>query len=414
MKIVVMDNGLYAMQAEALAEGGKNEVIYWTPWAKPFPTVDDYAKGYGYGKMKKEIWLFNHILDADMIVNFDVSNNDLIHYLKQVHPEKSIFGAGLGEKLEHDRVFFKKWLEHFKLPVGPYKVIQGLGNLRKYLEHNPNRFVKTNIFRDDMESFFFGKWEDDKYLLDEKAVTLGSLIDDYNFIVEEPIECACELGYDGFYGNGKYIPFSWGPEIAKNLYVGKVISDIDELPDCLANTLDTISPLLNRMDYRGALSTEERVITTQESYFIDFCARIPAPLGQIYPMAIKNWAELVYKVGKNEDVKIECDHAYVGAYALSSEHAATHNVKMLVKEKDLDSVRFQVVAKNKDGYFAVKGTTAVCVLVAGGDSPDEVIDKIKDAKKLVDAYGLEKDPVDGIDDQFQKALEGMESINIEF
>lgn len=414
MKILVIDNGLYASHAEALSNGGNNEVFYWTPWSKPFPTLDDYAKGHGYGHLKKEIWLFNRIIECDLIVNMDVANNDLIHYLKQVHPEKAIFGSGQGEKLEHDRVFFKQWLEHFGLPVGPYKVIKGLPKLRAYLEKNPNKFVKTNIFRNDMESFFFGKWDDDKYLLDEKAVILGSLIDDYAFIVEDPIDCACELGFDGFFGNGKYIPFSWGPEIAKNLYIGKVINDIEELPECLCNTLETIQPLLGRMDYRGALSTEERVVTRKESFFIDFCARIPAPLGQIYPMAIKNWTDLVYSIGKKKDVEVECDFDYVGAFALSTEHAADHNVKIMVDEEYLKDIRFQMVAQNKDGYFAVKGNTAVCVLTAGGRTPQEVIDKLKKAKEYVNAYGLEKDTVDGIEQEFQEAADGMKAIGIKF
>lgn len=414
MKVLVIDNGLYTPHAEALSDGGKNEVRFYKPWAKPFPTIEDYAVGHGYGDLKKEIWFFNHVLDSDMIVNFDVSGNDLIDYLRKVHKDKSIFGSGAGERLEHDRVFFKKWLEHLGLPIGPYKVIKGLDNLKKYLEKNPDKFIKTNIFRNDMESFHFGKWDDDKYLLDEKSVVLGMLKDEYTFIVEDPIDCACELGFDGFYSNGNYIPFTWGVEIAKNLYVGKVIKDIDEMPPCMTNTMEKFSALLDRMDYRGALSTEERLITKDESYFIDFCARIPAPLGQIYPVAIKNWAELVYKIGKKEDVEVECDYDYVGAFALSTEHSLEHHVKMMVEDKHLKDVRFQTVAQNKDGYFAVKGNTCVAVLVAGGDSPKEVLDKIKDAKEYVNAYGLEKDPVDGIDRQFEESLEGMKSIGIKF
>lgn len=414
MKIAVIDNGLYTAQAEALNDNGRNEVVFCKPWAKPFPTIEDWAVGHGYGALKKEIYFFDHILDSDLIVNFDVSNNDLIHYLRQVHPEKAIYGAGMGERLEHDRVAFKKWLEHFGLPVGPYKVIVGLDSLKNYLKKNPNKFVKTNIFRNDMESFFFGKWDDDKYLLDEKAVTLGMLADTYTFVVEEPIDCACELGYDGFFSNGKYIPFAWGIEIEKNLYIGKVISEIDEMPECMTNTLDTFQGLLTKMDYRGALSTEERLISQKESYFIDFCARIPAPLGQIYPVAIKNWPELVYKIGKKESVEVECDFPYVGGFAISAEHAADHNLKLIVDKKNLDSVRFQTISQNKDGYFAVKGNTAVVVLVAGGNSPKEVMDRIKEAKDYVDAYSLEKDPIDGIDKQFEECAKGMESIGIKF
>ena len=271
-----------------------------------------------------------------------------------------------------------------------------------------------SIFRDDLESFFFGKYKDDKYLLDEKAVVLGILKETYIFVIEEPIECACELGYDGFYGNGKYIPFSWGPEIAKNLYIGKVINDIDEMPECLTNTLNTISPLLERMEYNGPLSTEERVISKTKSYFIDFCARVPAPLGQLYPVAINNWRELCVNIGNKKNVEIDCDFEYVGAFALSAEHALDHNVKIMVDQEHRKDIRFQMIAENKDGYFSIKGNTAVCVLVAGGKNPKEVINKLKEAKDFVNGYSLEKDTVDGIEQEFEEALDGMKSIGIKF
>lgn len=414
MKVLCIDNGLYTSQCEAMSDGGKNEVIFYTPWAKPFPTIEDKQKGYGYGALKKDLWFFNHVLDANCIVNFDVSNNDLIHYLRQVHPEKSVFGAGRGEKLEHDRVLLKKWLEHYKLPVGPYKVIKGLTALGNYLKNNPNKYVKTNIFREDLESMFFGKWNDDKGLLDERAVTLGIFKETETFIVEDPIEAACQSGSDMFFGGGQYIPFSWGFEINKNLCVNKVIQDLDELPDCLRGNIEGLADLMEKMDYRGAVSTEERIVSKDKAYLIDFTARLPAPMGQMYPVFINNWAELVYKIGKNQPVEVECDHDYIGSFALSSEHAMTNNVKMIVDPKHTKDVRLQMVAQNEDGVFAIKGNSVVCALVAGGKTPQEVLEKIKKAADYVDAYSLDKEPVDGIDRQFEGALEGLTSIGLKF
>jgi hypothetical protein len=413
MKILVLDNGLYTCQAEALSAGG-NEVKFWTPWASPFPNYADYAKGKNFGKLQKEIYLFDHIQWADCIVNFDVSNNDLISYLRKMHPEKSIWGAGLGERLENDRVMFKKWLKAFGLPVGKYEVIVGLSALREYLKKNPHKYIKTNIFRNDMESFFFDTYEEDKYLLDEKALVLGMHQDEYTFVVEDPIKTDVEIGYDGFFTNGEYAPFSFGYEVDKNLYIGKVVSDVDELPFCVSESLEAFQPLLTKMDYRGALSSEERVVTQEEHYFIDFCARLPAPLSQIYPVAIKNWPDLVYKIGKKEYAEIECDYKYVGAYALSTEHAVDHYVKMKVKKGSEKDIRFQMVTENKDGVFAVKGNASVAVLTAGGDTWEEVIDKLKDLSENVDAYGLEKEGVIGIGEQAEKAIEAGKKVGIKF
>lgn len=414
MKILGIDNGLYVPQIEALNDGGKNEVIYYSPWGKPFPSIDDKMKGYGYGTLKKDLWFFNHVLAADLIVNFDVSNNDLISYLRHVHPDKSIFGAGRGEKLEHDRIFLKKWLEHYKLPVGPYKVITGITALSNYLKKNPGKYVKTNIFRDDTESFFFRSWEDDEDLLNERAITLGIFKETEIFVVEDPIEAACQSGVDMFFGNGKFVPFSWGFEISKNLCVNKVALDLDEYPDCLRNNFETLGPLMAKMDYRGAVSTEDRVVDKDTSYLIDFTARLPAPMGQMYPVFINNWAEVVYNIGKNKDVEVECDHEYIGSFALSSEHALSHNVKMKVDPKHLDDVRFQMVGQVDDKVYAIKGNSVVCCLVAGGKTPQEVLERLKKAAGYVDCYSLDKEPVEGITAQFEDALKGLKSVGIKF
>lgn len=414
MKVLGIDNGLYIPQIEALSDNGKNEVIYYSPWGKPFPSIEDKMKGYGYGNLKKDLWFFNHVLDADLIVNLDVSNNDLIAYLRKVHPDKSIFGAGLGEKLEHDRVFLKRWLEHYKLPVGTYKVIKGMTALSNYLNKNPGKYVKTNIFRDDTESFFFSSWEDDEDILIERATTLGIFKETETFIVEDPIEAACQSGVDMFFGNGKFVPFSWGFEISKNLCVNKVVNDINDIPECLMKNIGALSPLMTRLDYRGAVSTEDRLVDKDTAYLIDFTARLPAPMGQMYPVFIKNWTEVIYNIGKNKDVEVECDYDYIGSFALSSEHALTHNVKMKLDPKHKNDVRFQMVGQDGDKVYAIKGNSVVCCLIAGGKSPQEVLDKLKKAKDYVDAYSLDKDPVDGIDKQFEDALKGLTSVGIKF
>lgn len=415
MKIVCIDNGLYCAPCEDLSDGGKNEVYFYTPWAQPFPSVNDYQKGYGYGNLKKELWPFYRIPDADMVVNFDVSNNDLIDFLRKQFPSKSIFGAGRGEKLEHDRVFLKEWLKTKGMPVGPYEVIKGFSNLVKYLKTSKGtKWIKTNIFRGDMETFRYNTWDDDKYYLDEIAVILGLLKENYTFVIEEDIEAVVQSGSDNFFTGGNFVPFSWGFEIDKNLCVNKVINDIDEMPQELLGNLEALRPLMERMDYRGPVSTEERITVDHDSYLMDFTARLPAPMGQMYSVFIKNWAEVVYKIGKNEMPEIDCDHDYIGSYALMSEHARNNNVKVMVDPKHLKDVRFQMVAQNSDGYFALKGNEGICVLIAGGKNPQEVLDKLKEAKKYVDAMSLDDTGLHAIDHHFEEAHEAVKSLGIKF
>lgn len=415
MKIVCIDNGLYCAQCEDLSDGGKNEVFFYTPWGRPFPSIEDFHKGHGYGNLKKELWPFYRIPEADMVVNFDVSNNDLIHYLRQQHPDKSVFGAGRGEKLEHDREFLKEWLKTKGMPVGPYKVVKGFSQLVKHLKTTKDtKWIKTNIFRGDMETFRYNSWDDDKYYLDEVAVILGLLKENYTFIIEDDIEAVVQSGSDNFFTKGQLVPFSWGFEIDKNLCVNKVINDIEDMPEELLGNLEALRPLMERMDYRGPVSTEERITKDHDSYLMDFTARLPAPMGQMYPVFINNWTEVIYKIGKNEVPEIDCDHNYIGSYCLNSEHARNNNVKIMVDPKHLKDIRFQMVAQNSDGYFALKGNEGVCVLVSGGNTPQEVLDKLKDAKQYVDAMGLDDSGLQAINHQFEEALEGVESLGIKF
>ena len=87
---------------------------------------------------------------------------------------------------------------------------------------------------------------------------------------------------------------------------------------------------------------------------------------------------------------------------------------MKIDPKDYDKVRFQMVGQDKDKVYAIKGNSVVCCLVAGGKTPQEVLQNLKDASKCVDAFSLDKDPVDGIDKQFQDALGGLKKVGIKF
>src|ERR1700687_3581044 len=101
MRYLVVDTGLFTDLANALADGGKNEVLYFTNWAAAaYPVLQDYGPGTGYDHLKKVLRLFDVDFDSvDCVINFDVGFNDFINYLRKEYPEKSIVGSGKGEVL---------------------------------------------------------------------------------------------------------------------------------------------------------------------------------------------------------------------------------------------------------------------------------------------------------------------------
>jgi hypothetical protein len=296
--------------------------------------------------------------------------------------------------LENDRVLLKEWCAALGLDVNPYIVIKGVDKLKEHLKSNKDKYVKINIFRGDMESFHSPDYESIESVLDELAVTLGSDKNEYDFIVEDKIDTDVEVGADVIFNGTDFLsPMFCGYELHKNLYVAHVT---ENLPKPLKETLDAFTPLLTKMGYRGAFSTEEKVVSAKEHYFIDACMRLPNPLSALYPVAIKNWADVVYQTGLGNDVDLEIKHKYVGAFGLTSLAAKDSYVKVNIKKGYEDKVRYQMVTGRGDKNYAVPGWEVVAILVAGGNSVDEVLDGLREAANGVDAHFLDKDPLEGI------------------
>jgi len=412
MNYLVYDFGLYVEQANALADGGKNKVRYFTQWLDKDPHYKDFAVGKNFEYLEKVLYFEDHIDWADCIVFFDVAGNAQCNYLRKTLPNKSIWGSGLGERLENDRVMLKKWCKQFGLPVNKYHVCKGVVELKKYLQEYPDKYIKINIFRGDMESFYAKDFESVEMVLDQIESAFGPHKEEYEFIVEDPIKTDVEVGFDGFFNGSEYIkPYFVGYEYHKNLYVAHVT---DELPSPIEETLSAFQPLFQKMGYRGALSTEEKIVSEKEHYFLDACMRLPNPLSALYPAVISNWADAVYKIGKGEDVELDIKYKYVGAYGLISTNADKTYVKVNIDPKHRDSVRYQMVCSRKDGYnYSVPHWPIVAILTAGGDSVDEVLTKLKESVEFVDAHGIDKDGIESID-VIKDVIKNGEKVGIPF
>ena len=414
---LVICSGLYVELANALAEGGKNKVYYLTCNESAFPKYSEYAPGHQFEYLEKVrlIDIAKYAEKVDGIVTFDTGTNGLITLLKKMYPTKCVFGAGVGEKLETNRIAFKNVLDGVGLRVIPYEVIKGYDALIKYLKANPKKVVKVDAnFRGDFETLVIPDYNSVKQVLHDRRPNFGIYGEEIEFIVEDMVECVSESGYDGFYSNGLYLPFSYGVEWEKNTYLGRVAKAEEDVPEVLMDTLDGMRPILEKMDYRGALSTEERIVSEREHYFIDPCCRCPLPLGVLYSKYIKNWTEFVYQIGKGDPVPVECDFNYVGAYALRTSNAKDYFTLVNFEKGKRDDFRFMMACQNKDGeYYGVKGQEYMIVSVAAGETPEEVVDTLKESADDVNAFGLETDAIKGIDGILEK-IENAKAVGLDF
>ena len=406
MKFLVLDpSGLFTEHAAGLAKDG-NKVKFWTQFNYAFR---DYAIGLDYKNLEKVLYWAEHVKWADCIVGFDVRLQDVIGFLRDQYPDKSVFGSGWAGKMEDDRMMLKKFVKQSGLPTQNYVTVKGMAALREYLKKHPNVYVKTNIFRDDCESFYSKDYETVETELDQIADHLGAHKEQYDFVVEDTIPTDVEIGFDGFFdGNDYQLPFLIGYEYHKNLYIGKVV---EELPPCLEETMEKFVPLLRKLKYRGALSTEEKIVSQEEHYLLDFCARLAHPFTAGYTEWIKNWPEFVYNVGLGKETTPEFKSKYVGAFTLKSQKANDLYLKVNIKDKS--KVKMVSAMGSKKGEYAVKGEDHVAVVLAEGDSPEAIIKEIKKNSELVDANGLDHDSLNGIDKIFDVIKEGVK-VGIEF
>ena len=411
MNILVFCCGLYVDLANHLADKGKNTVWYYTPYGSMFPSWKEYAPGDKFEYLTKVKYPFDYVDKADMIVSFDCSNQDLINYLRNKYPDKSVFGAGLMSRIEDNRLNFKKILESAGLPVVPYKAIKGMTALREYLKSNPNKMVKADIFRGDFQSLKCENFEAAEQILKDREPALGNASESFDFIVEDILESKAEIGFDGFMVDGEAIPFSFGWECDKNFYLGKTGNDI---PDVLRETLDALAPFYEKAKYRGSLSTEE-LITDKGHFFIDACQRVGMPLGTLYSKFINNWPELVYGIGRGEIPEVDTDVKYVGAFALPSRHAEKYFTKVNIEKGHREDFRFLSACMNdKKEYYAVAGCAEVVVIVAGGKSPEDVVKQIQEKSQYVSAFDLENEAVEGLDKLLEKIKQESKDCGIDF
>jgi hypothetical protein len=258
MKFLCLDLGLYVEQCAALSNGGKNEVLYWTPWQTAFPRYQDYAIGKDFEGMKKVLYLFDHIEEADCIVNFDVHFNDLIAFLRKKYPEKSILGSGKGERLENDRWGLKKIIKELKLPLQKSTKVTGITQLREFIKKNPDQYVKINIFRQDISSFHAKDYKTSELLFDEIESAFGPFKEKFDFVCEQNIDTDVEVGVDIFTNGKEYIkPYFVGVEYSKSCYIAYVTN---EFPIPLKETMDKFLPVFRNLNYRGAISSEEKIV----------------------------------------------------------------------------------------------------------------------------------------------------------
>lgn len=403
---LVIDNGMFPYIAETLAESfGK--VLYWSPWLSAFPSDKEMQIGVGLKGVKRVDWWLPHIDKADIIIYPDCYYGPDQVYLEKTLG-KRVWGGRMSEELELYREQSKVTLDEQGVPIGKFAVCEGMEELRTYLQSHPNVMVKYSFTRGDKESFHVKTYKLSKPELDDLEHRLGPRANHRTFIVEELIEPACEIGYDGYTIDGQW-PESclWGVEDKGRAYAG-MVEDYDKLPEQIKDNNAKVAPLLKKWRCRSWFGMETRV-TRKEGvpFVIDPLVRFGNPPGALCSLIYRNLAEIMWHGAEGELVQPVFDNAWGVQLQMYSSWSEDHWQPIHFPQEIAPYVKLPYHTVIDGTHYVVPTADknpAIGSVVATGKTLQQAIEKVKKYAEQVEgpAIKVDMDVADGLIAEFDK------------
>jgi hypothetical protein len=406
---LVFDVGGLAVEHAVRLGQDFGKVYYYNVWQRSVPKFRYAAIGMGMENIETVKFPFNYINDVDLICFMDVGYGDIATFLRSLG--KTVYAAGYGgEALEYQRYKFRKLQAKLGLPTQKTKLIRGTPDLREYLKTHKDVHVKLDIFRGDMESFGCKNYEEIEYLIDDMDVAFGPFKKDFEFCVETDVESQIEIGIDGFFSGDWVMPTLFGFEVGEP-YIGKYT---DKLPPQCQKTADALAPVLKKLDYRGAISTEEFIVDDKDSYLIDITSRFPYPLSYAYTESIENYSELIYSIAEGKPLPIYPKDKYVMCFPVGTQNSEKNWTRIVMDDNLRPFFKLQFCSKRDGKYYAVKGQENGIAICVTGNNIDDMIDHTKDLLGEVDAEGLKKIGLTEAMDKIKEEIDKAHDLGVDF
>lgn len=387
--ICVVDRGLFTSWATKLSESF-GRVLLFIDWRDAFPTSTTYSIGEGMPGVEKIDDLFDHIHEVDCFFFPDVYDGGLQTHLRSLG--KPVWGSGHGDELELNRWHTKHLLKQIGLPVQHVARVVGLDDLREYLKENDDVYVKVSLLRGDCETFHSETYDLIEPRLDEIEHKLGARKYTKEFIVEDAISPALEVGYDGYTIDGQF------PESAilgveeKDLgYIG-VVKPYRTFSQQVRIVNDKLSPILAEYQYRNFFSSEIRLGRDKEPYLTDPCCRAGSPPSEVYMEIALNWPEIIWGGAHGELVQPKWEFKYAVEAMIHCGWAAQNNEAVHFPEKIERWVKLRNAAKI-NGHWLVMPQTVnlpeIGAVVATDNSLLGAIKKLKEYSDQIQGYDID-------------------------
>lgn len=413
MKIRVIDNGLFVSFARMLARQSKTVVDYYSPWQSSFPRSQTLKIGEGFEDLRRVNFPLEDADSVDLWVFLDLYHSDLQLFLESKGAR--VWGARDGEELELYRWDFKQYLKQLGLPVQPMEKVLGISALRDKLRKVEKKFIKTSFVRGDFETFKHETYQLTEPRLDELEHVLGAAKHGYEFIIEDEIPDAVEVGYDGFTVDGEFPSHAMMAYEVKDCGMIGVVLPQAKLSEPVRKINSALSHALKRYRYRGFWSTEIRYTKDKKPFFNDPCCRLGTPSNELLQELFDGWPKVLWD-GAEGKMTSPTPIAKFGCMAIVHSEWAVNDWQAVHFPRELDrfvKLRFHTRIEGKD-YVPpqVVGLPDLGTVVGTGDTLLAAIKQCKERAAQIKGYQLKVD-LSSIDSAMEVIAKG-EKMGIHF
>jgi len=264
------------------------------------------------------------------------------------------------------------------LPMVHSEKIRGLNALSEYLKDKTNKWVKINEFRDNMETFHHQDWLHTIPIIRSLYTLFGGASEIVWFVVQDALDGATEIGYDGLSVDGWFPDSSFqGYEKKNELYLGAQ-TKYDDLPEEVRLVNEKFSTVLKEFGYRNFFATE---IRNHEGtpYFIDPTMRMPGQTGEQLLETMKNLSEVIWQGAHGKLIQPEWNAAFAASATLNY-HGDHDDWKVCrIPEAAKQWVKLcRYMQDGEDYHFPPNKRDDVGVVIGMGDTIEDTINAVRE------------------------------------
>jgi hypothetical protein len=398
---LVIDRGLAVAQARKLGEKAK-KVWYLFEDSNLYLESPKSQIGKGFDEIERVNNLWDYIDKVDCIAFFDSYNGPMQKGLRD--KGYNVFGCGMAEELELDRVFFLEKLAELELEVPFTYRAEGIQDAFDYLKGKKDKWLKTSRYRGDFETYHFVSMKHAQSWFDDLRYRIGSRSEEIEILVQDPIDSDCEAGKDDFNILGKRPKKGIvGYEVKDKGYIGKVV---DALPPVMKKIDDAFAPFFKEYGCMGQYSNELRITKSGKVHFTDPTLRAPSPPGEAMLEVYSNYAEAIDEISQGKIPELKEKGQYLAQIVMRSDWHDKHDLYVEFPKEMEQWVKLKNVTKKRDGHHCIPNNNGGYFgsVVAYGKT-------VKEAQKLaIDrANQVRADEFHFDESIFDKAHEAIES-----